>query len=65
MSLANYTKKCKTGEAEKKKMFYQERYNAINEEMEKLLGARFIREIEYPKWISNVVMVKKRMCLAR
>ena len=36
--------------------------------MENLLRARFIREARYPKWISNVVLVKKangkwRMCV--
>lgn len=29
------------------------------EEVEKLLNARFIREEFYPKWLANVVMVKK------
>ena len=36
--------------------------------MEKLLKAEFIREVNYPEWISNVVLVKKdngkwRMCV--
>ena len=36
--------------------------------MEKLLEAGFIREVFYPKWLANVVMVKKnndkwRMCV--
>ncbi|KAK8923898.1 hypothetical protein KSP39_PZI019097 [Platanthera zijinensis] len=40
----------------------------IREEVSKLLKANFIREIQYPTWISNVVMVKKpggkwRMCV--
>ncbi|KAK8916849.1 hypothetical protein KSP39_PZI022199 [Platanthera zijinensis] len=40
----------------------------IREEVAKLLKARFIQEIQYPEWISNVVMVKKpggkwRMCV--
>ena len=38
------------------------------EEVEKLLTAGFIREVYYPKWLANVVMVKKsngkwRMCV--
>ena len=38
------------------------------EEMEKLLATGFIREVYYPKWLANVVMVKKsngkwRMCV--
>ncbi|RVX19372.1 Transposon Ty3-I Gag-Pol polyprotein [Vitis vinifera] len=32
----------------------------IQEEMEKLLEAGFIREVEYPEWLSNVVMVPKK-----
>jgi hypothetical protein len=38
------------------------------EEVEKLLMTRFIREVYYPEWLANVVMVKKssgkwRMCI--
>ena len=29
------------------------------EKVEKLLTAGFIREVYYPKWLANVVMVKK------
>ena len=29
------------------------------EEVEKLLTAGFIREVYYPKWLANIVMVKK------
>ena len=29
------------------------------EEVEKLLAAVFIREVYYPEWLANVVMVKK------
>ena len=32
---------------------------AINEEVDKLLQARAIREVEYPEWLANVVLVKK------
>lgn len=28
--------------------------------MEKLLAVRFIREVEYPKWLANVVVVPKK-----
>ncbi|KAH9686870.1 hypothetical protein KPL70_014547 [Citrus sinensis] len=53
---------------QKMRCFNQERYEAINAEVEKLLQAGFIREAKYPKWISNVVLVKKangkwRMCV--
>ena len=48
--------------------FNQEMYESINDEVEKLLKARFIREVNYIKWISNIVLVKKangkwRMCI--
>jgi len=38
------------------------------EEVEKLLAIGFIQEIYYPKWLANVIMVKKsnrkwRMCV--
>ena len=32
---------------------------AIAEEVDKLLNAGFIREVNYPSWVSNVVLVKK------
>ena len=53
---------------QKRRCFNQERYKAINGEVEKLLKAKFIREVNYPEWISNVVLVKKangkwRMCV--
>ncbi|KAH9698780.1 protein kinase domain-containing protein [Citrus sinensis] len=44
---------------QKMRCFNQERYEAINAEVEKLLKAGFIREAKYPEWISNVVLVKK------
>ena len=44
---------------QKRRCFNEEKYEAINIEVEKLLKARFIREVNYPEWISNVVLVKK------
>ena len=49
-------------------MFAPERDNAIKDEVQKLIAAKFIREVYYPDWIANVVMVKKangkrRMCV--
>ena len=49
-------------------MFAPERDNAIKEEVQKLTLAKFIREVYYPYWLANVVMVKKangkwRMCV--
>ncbi|XP_024035603.1 uncharacterized protein LOC112096410 [Citrus clementina] len=42
---------------QKRRCFNQERYEAINGEVEKLLRAGFIREVSYPEWISNVVLI--------
>ena len=44
---------------QKKRVFAQERDKAIVEEVRKLLEAGFIREVNYPDWLANVVMVKK------
>ena len=44
---------------QKKRVFALERDNAIKEEVQKLTVAKFIREVYYPDWLANVVMVKK------
>ena len=44
---------------EKRRSFAPERQKAINEEVGKLLQADAIREVEYPEWLANVVLVKK------
>ena len=53
---------------QKRRSFASERQKAINEEVGKLLQAGAIREVEYPKWLANVVLVKKanskwRLCI--
>ena len=53
---------------QKKRVFAQERDKAIAEEVCKLLEADFIKEIYYPEWLANMVMVKKpngkwKMCM--
>ncbi|PKA54406.1 RNA-directed DNA polymerase like [Apostasia shenzhenica] len=53
---------------QKKRSFGGEKQRAIREEVEKLLAAGFIREITYPSWLANMVVVKKnsekwRMCV--
>ena len=53
---------------QKKRVFAPEQDNAIREEVQKLTTTRFIREVYYPNWLANVVMVKKangkwRMCI--
>ena len=44
---------------QKQRVFAHERNKAVVEEVEKLLTAGFIREVYYPEWLANVVMVKK------
>ena len=44
---------------QKRRNFSPERQKAINEEVGKLLQAGAIREVEYPEWLANVVLVKK------
>ena len=53
---------------QKKRVFAQEWDKTIAKEVRKLLEADFIREVYYPDWLANVVMVKKangkwRMCV--
>ena len=44
---------------QKKRVFALERDNSIKDEVQKLMAAKFIREMYYPDWLANVVMVKK------
>ncbi len=44
---------------QKRRVFTPERNAAVMEEIDKLLTARFIREIYYLEWLANVGMVKK------
>ena len=53
---------------QKKQVFTPERDRAIREKVRKLQEANFIKEVYYPDWLANVVMVKKanrkwRMCM--
>ena len=53
---------------QKRISFAPERQKVINEEVSKLLQAGAIREVEYPEWLANVVLVKKangkcRLCI--
>uniref|UniRef100_A0A2N9H4Y6 Uncharacterized protein n=1 Tax=Fagus sylvatica TaxID=28930 RepID=A0A2N9H4Y6_FAGSY len=53
---------------QKRRVFAPERNAAVMAEVDKLLTAGFIREVYYPEWLANVVMVKKpngkwRMCV--
>ena len=53
---------------QKRRSFAPERQKAINEEVGKLLQVGAIREVEYPEWLANVVLIKKanykwRLCI--
>jgi hypothetical protein len=44
---------------QKRRSYTPEQNIAAAEEVEKLLQVGFIKEIYYPNWLANVVMVKK------
>ena len=53
---------------QRRRVFALERDQAVTDEVTKLLAAGVIREVHYPKWLANVVLVKKangkwRMCV--
>ncbi|GAB2287049.1 hypothetical protein Dimus_039803 [Dionaea muscipula] len=50
------------------RQYRDEKNDAMKEEVQKLLAAGFIREVLYPEWLANPVLVKKpngtwRMCI--
>jgi hypothetical protein len=53
---------------QRRRSFAPERNQAVAEEVQRLLKAGFIREVDYSEWLANVVLVKKttgkwRMCV--
>ncbi|RDX94534.1 hypothetical protein CR513_23077, partial [Mucuna pruriens] len=53
--------------AQKKRKMGEEKREAAKQETHKLITAGFVREVQYPTWLANVVMVRKangkwRMC---
>lgn len=44
---------------QKKRVFGWVKQEAIKDEVEKLEEAWFIREVMYPQWLANLVLVKK------
>lgn len=53
---------------QKQCIFHPERNKLIAEEVDKLLKARFIKNVDYPKWLSSIVLVRKlngkwRLCI--
>nr|GEW44481.1 transposon Ty3-I Gag-Pol polyprotein [Tanacetum cinerariifolium] len=60
--------KADIGVRQKKRSQASERNKAIQEEVKKLMEADIIKEVHYPNWLANPVMVKKydnswRMCV--
>ncbi|RVW59330.1 Transposon Ty3-I Gag-Pol polyprotein [Vitis vinifera] len=45
---------------QKIRRFHPDRQKVIRNEIDKLLEARFIREVDYPDWLANVVVVPKK-----
>ncbi|XP_074318676.1 uncharacterized protein LOC141655498 [Silene latifolia] len=45
---------------QKKRKFVSERNHVINQKVDNLLAAGKIREVKYPEWLSNVVVVPKK-----
>ena len=45
---------------QKIRRFHSDRYQIIQVEVDKLLAAGFIKEIKYPEWLANVVVVPKK-----
>lgn len=46
---------------QKKKQFDKVRAHALKEEIKRLLENEFIREVFYPKWLANPMLVKNSM----
>ena len=44
----------------KVRRFHPDRQKIIRDEVDKLLESGFIREVEYPDWLANVVVVPKK-----
>ena len=45
---------------QRRRVFAPKRNKAILDKVDKLLAANFIREVYYPDWFANVVMVKRQ-----
>lgn len=45
---------------QKVRRFHPDRQKVIQDEVDKLLAARFIQEVEYPDWLANMVVVPKK-----
>ena len=45
---------------QKRRKFTPERNQIINDEVQKLIDIGSVREVQYPEWLANVVVVKKK-----
>ena len=45
---------------QKVRLFHQDRHRVIQVEVDNLLKVGFIKEIKYPEWMANVVVVSKK-----
>ena len=45
---------------QKVRLFHPDRHQIIQAEVDNLLKAGFIREVKYPEWLANVVVVPKK-----
>ncbi|KAM1548371.1 hypothetical protein COP1_009446 [Malus domestica] len=46
---------------QKQRSYDAERYEAMKAEVEKFKGIGFVREVNYPTWVANIVLVKKNL----
>ena len=44
----------------KVRLFHSDRHQIIQAKVDNLLRVGFIREVKYPKWLANVVVVPKK-----
>ena len=45
---------------QKVRRFHQDKQRVIQSEVDKLLTIEFIKEVEYPDWLANVMVVPKK-----
>ena len=45
---------------QRRRVFAPERNQAITDEVSKLLATNFIREVYYPDWLANVVLLESK-----
>jgi hypothetical protein len=46
---------------QKLRKMFDDKVVAVKSEVQRLLDASVIREVMYPKWLANTVLVKRRM----